>query len=401
MNQSVVQRVVSLGCQQPTVNSVSSRDHVMIHLDDDMIWPNSVRPLRDFWWDKVILTMILLILGVTGAQTIGSYLKSPEVKCLIEENHTRNEEDYLNQLCTGGNPIYLHGRSIVYFTVALLSGIQILWTLICGGHIESFKSSVSSMCLQRNSQTGLFEANDLETARYLESQLHSKILTCTYITFKLSQFIVCIPSIMVPLFLFEVGADITFTCSSGTFHFQQWPLTVSEIFCTYEEIASLQLLQWVNMVALVVIMVATLCGALLLIYRFHSFDYKKIAAFLLRTGLRREHYKPYDHYSMASCKGLCFKLLRNNIQHQETASWDMMFLIIRQYETNHKIGEALLNCLINVHIDYLAECTCAQMQKATNHVHDHHHLEETTDDSTKHGCSHHHLEEAIEGIYIT
>ena len=39
--------------------------------------------------------MILLILGVVGAQTVGSFLKNAEVKCLIEENHTKNEEEYL------------------------------------------------------------------------------------------------------------------------------------------------------------------------------------------------------------------------------------------------------------------------------------------------------------------
>ena len=44
----------------------------------------------------------------------------------------------------------------------------------------------------------------------------------------------------------------------------------------------------------------------------------------------------------------------------------MMSLIIRQYETNKKLGEALLNCLISVYLDFLAEYTCAQMLKVTD-----------------------------------
>ena len=361
----------ALASQQPTESLSSSQ--VAIQMEDDKSRSKQITPLRDFWWDKVILTMILLILGVTGAQTFGSFLKNTEAKCLIEENHTKNEEDYINQLCTGATPSHQYGRSVIYFAIALLSGIQFFWTLVCSGRIESFKSTISTMSLRRNPKTGLFEANDLESARYLECQLCSQTLTYTYVTFKIFQLLLCFPSIIVPFFVFEIGTDIVFMCSSQSLNMEQWPLTASVIFCSYEEIASLQLLRWVNMAALFVIMPTIICGIIILIYHFHSFDHKQIASFLLQTGLKRKHYIPYR--DKVSWKKFCCTCAQSNdnSQHLNSASWDMTFLLIRQYETNKKSGEALLDCLINVHLDFLAECTCAQMHKVTNDEHQHNH----------------------------
>ena len=394
--QSLFRSVTSaVANQQPADCS----DHTAIQLDVDK---KPITPLRDFWWDKVILTMILLILGVASAQTVGSFLKNTEAKCLIEENHTKNEEEYINQLCTGAAPSHLYGRPIVYFAIALLSGMQLFWNLICSGHIESFKSTVSSMSLKRNPKTGQFEASDLESARYLERQLHSRTLTCTYFVTKCIQLILCAPSVLAPFLLFEVGTDIAFICSSRAFSIQQWPLSASEIYCTYEELASLQLLRWINMAALLVIVLAIICGISVLIYRFHSLDHKKIASFLLRTGLKRKHYIPFR--DKASWKNyFCCLQSGHSAHHQITASWDMTFMIIRQHETNKESGEALLDCLISVHLDFLAECTCAQMLKVTDRkgedgqnvtdgIQDNHeHVTNENEDNN------HHLEETIKG----
>ena len=242
--------------------------------------------------------------------------------------------------------------------------MQLFWNLICSGHIESFKSTVSSMSLKRNPKTGQFEASDLESARYLERQLCSRTLTCTYFFTKGVQLLFCVPSIVVLFFLFEVGTDIAFICSSRAFSIQQWPLSAFDIYYTYEELASLQLLHWINMAALLVIVLAIFCGISVLIYCFHSFDHKQIASFLLRTGLKRKHYIPFRDKS--SWKKFCCVQSSHSVHHQITASWDMTFMIIRQYETNKESGEALLDCLISVHLDFLAECTCAQMLKVTD-----------------------------------
>ena len=118
------------------------------------------------------------------SRAIGSFLQNTDAKCLIEENHTTNEEEYINQLCTGAAPSRLYGRPIIYLAIALLSGLQLFWSLICSGRIESFKSTVNSMSLKRNPKTGQFEASDLESSRYVERQLCSRVLTCMYLSSK-------------------------------------------------------------------------------------------------------------------------------------------------------------------------------------------------------------------------
>ena len=396
--QNVVRSATSVIANQ---QSVGRNGHVVIQLDDDH--KKSATPLYDFWWDKVIWTMILLILGVTGVQTIGSFLMNTGAKCLIEMNHTMNEEVYINQLCTGAAPSRLYGRPIIYLAIALLSGMQLFWSLICSGRIESFKSTINSMSLNRNPKTGQFEASDLESSRYLERQLCSRVLTCTYFIFKGVQLVFSIASIILPFFLFEVGMDTAFVCSRTAFSFQQWPLSASEIYCTYVELANLQLLLWVNMAALLVIVLAIICGIFMLIYRFHSFDHKQIASFLLRTGLKRKHYTPFR--DRTSWRRLCCMHCQGNdtVPHRIRASWDMIFLIIRQYETNKMLGEALLNCLISVHLDFLAECTCAQMLKFTDHKSEDGQNnttdgnQQTENETDANEGPHHHLERTIKG----
>jgi hypothetical protein len=97
----------------------------------------------------------------------------------------------------------------------------------------------------------------------------------------------------------------------------------------------------------------------------------------------------------------------------------MMFLIIRQYETNKKLGEALLNCLISVHLDFLAECTCARMLKGTDRKReDGQNSKKGTDRKSEDGQNnttdgnqqnvtdaheehHHHLEKTVEGKHTS
>ena len=73
-----------------------------------------------------------------------------------------------------------------------------------------------------------------------------------------------IASIIVHFFLFEVGMDTAFVCSRTAFSLQQWPLSASKIYCTCVELANLQLLLWLNMGALLVIVLAIICGIFML-----------------------------------------------------------------------------------------------------------------------------------------
>ena len=144
--------------------------------------------------------MILLLLGVTSAQTIASYLQRSTVKCYVSSSEfSESIQAYINELCAGEIPNYgKYFQIAIYAEVSLLSGLQIFWILICNGHHESFKSAVSSMNLGRNTTTGQFEASDLETVRYLERKLGSSILFSIYILFKLVlQFIICVTGISI------------------------------------------------------------------------------------------------------------------------------------------------------------------------------------------------------------
>ena len=314
--------------------------------------------LHDFWWDKVILTIIVLLLGVTSAQTIASYLGGDTVKCYVSDDEfTLSIQAYIDELCAGEVPTYgKYFELAIYAEVSLLSSLQVFWVLICNGRHESFKSAISSMKFVRNTTTGQYEASDLETVRYLERKLDSSVLFSTYILFKLVlQFILCITGIYVSFIHQLHFSDSTlFKCTNATFHSKlQWPLSNPETYCSYNELSSTQYLRWFNLVSLIVIMIAIVCGVMYLSFNRHWLNYKTVARFMRHTGLRREHYV----VAKTQCCCWCYPYLYTH-QENKHISYDLMFQLLRLYGTNYKTAGAVFSILIENHLEYITEENC-------------------------------------------
>ena len=140
--------------------------------------------LREFFWDKVISTVLVLIFGVTSIETVASYFNNAILTCLIAENYTETVQTYMNQICTEELPNYGNiFKIILYVQVIALSGLQVFWTQVWGGYIDMFRSAIGSMSLKRDRMTGRFPESDFATARlYLEKNFKDAALTSTYIT---------------------------------------------------------------------------------------------------------------------------------------------------------------------------------------------------------------------------
>ena len=314
--------------------------------------------LHDFWWDKVILTMIVLLLGVTTAQTIASFIQTNTVKCFITGvEFSESVQAYIDEFCMGEIPNYGRFFQIsIYAEVSLLSGLQIFWILICNGHHESFKSAVSSMNLARNTTTGQFEASDLETVRYLERKLNSSILFSIYIVFKLVlQFIICVIGISISfIHQLQFSESIVFKCTNMTLSSKlQWPLSNPETYCSYGELSSIQYLRWFNVVSLIAIMIAILLGVTYLLFNRHWLDYKTVARFMRHTGLRREHYV----VARTQCCCWCYPYLCT-IQETKHIAYDLMFQLLRLYGTNYRTAGTVFSILIENHLEYITEENC-------------------------------------------
>ena len=327
-------------------------------IDIDSQTHKNLNRLHDFWWDKVILTMIVLLLGVTSAQTIASYLHDDTVKCYVsDEEFSEGVQAYIDELCTGEVPNYgKYFQIAIYAELSLLSGLQIFWIVICNGHHESFKSAVSSMNLSRNTTTGQYEASDLETVRYLERKLGSSVLFFIYILFKLVlQFILCVTGISVSfIHKLQFSNSIVFKCTNGSVSSKsQWPLSNPEIYCSYSELSSAQYLRWFNLASLTVITIAIICGVIYLCFNRHWLDYKTVARFMRHTGLRREHYV----VAKTQCCCWCYPYLYTH-QDNKHISYDLMFQLLRLYGTNYRTAGAVFSILIENHLEYITEENC-------------------------------------------
>ena len=380
----------------------------IIQMEDDGIKQKIIH-LRDFFWDSVITTIIVLIFGVTSVQAIASYFDNGHLQCWTTENSSAATNRYLNQLCRKDAPNYAKYFSIsLYAEVALLSGFHIFWNQIWRGRIENFKCTISSMSLNRSSTTGHFEPSDYEAVRYLERNLESTALTWTYMLKISGQIAVSVLSIWFLVFHPEMGFTseliLTFECNNATLLAGQWPLAAASTVCALTELSNLQILRWFNFATLVIVIFANVVGTYFLaysIYFYHTLDYKRVARFILYTGLRRDHYPEYHYksgcnrkYEMCSngCAHSCSFLVFSLCWWWKTTKclgncccclcaeenftrglipFDMSFLIVRLLGTNTKMGEALLNVLIENHLNYLIKNECSQVARLILVDHDH------------------------------
>ena len=272
---------------------------IQMDQEDNHYKRSKVIQLRDFFWDKVINTMIVLVFGVISVQAIASYFEEGGLKCVIAENHSRSVLDYINQLCYKDLPNYGKFYNILlYAEAALLSGLQLLfWS----GRIQSIKSTLASMSLTRNKTTGRFETSDYVLARYLEQTLDSSTaLMRTYIILKIFLAVVCLFGIGLLTFYpgleFTVNTVVAFECYNDTDVNGQWPLVEESVHCVLTELSNIQILRWFNFAALIVIFFAIIIGLIYLVYYlcyFRLVNYKKVARFELYTGLRGDHYPGY------------------------------------------------------------------------------------------------------------
>ena len=380
----------------------------IVQMDDGTSKSETVQ-LRDFFWDRIISTMLVLIFGVTFLQTIVSYFSNGELlRCVITENHTMSVQEYINQLCQKDVPNYGKFYNIaIYAEVALLSGLHVFWSQILNGRIESFKSTVASMSLQRSDTTGKYDSSDHDLARYLERNLESTALTWSYmlkiggqitVSFLCIAFLIFYPELG---FTYSVEPTLVFRCYNDSAVDGQWPLIDhNSVHCVLTELSNQHTLRWFNFAALVVIILANIVGTFLLAYSIYFYtllDYKRVARFILYTGLRRDHYPQYHYksgcnteYEMCgggcerSCNFLIFSLFwwcrtsqcsvclenkcccccgRRSCCSDENFTrgqipFDMTFLIVKLHETNTNLGEALLNVLIDNHLEYLIKNEC-------------------------------------------
>ena len=404
-----------------TMEAVKAAMAIIQMEHDGLDVKQKVIQLRDFFWDRVITTIIVLIFGVTSVLAIVSYFDDGGLRCWTPGNYSIAVIEYIDRLCRKDVPNYRKFYSVsLYAEVALLSGFHIFWNQVWSGRIENFKSTVASMSLKRNITTGYFESSDHEAVRYLERNLESTALTWTYMLKTGGQVTLSALSIGFLVFYPELGFSfaiepiLVFECNNQSLFEGQWPLAKPSINCALTELSNLQILRWFNFAALFIVIFANAIGTLFLaysIYFYHLLDYKRVARFILYTGLRRDHYPEYHYksgcdtkYEMCSngCSHSCNFLVFSLCWWCKTSKcslclgtcccpacgccdeenftrglipFDMSFLIVRLLGTNMKMGEELLNVLVDNHLDYLIKNECIKVKgQQVSRSNDHHSL---------------------------
>lgn len=308
-----------------------------------------LKRLSEFWWDRVILSMITVLLGITATQTIVSLIRSETVKCLIAENDTTSSSiiAYVNNICS--EQISYQYQMFVYAEVAVLSGLQVFWSLLHSGRLEDFRMTVNSMVFIRSSTQDQVESSDIQKARALEHRLRCPVLTVTYIFTKLVlQFLMAGAGIVWSVVILINRINILFECSKPID--SQWPLSSSKIDCVYTAVPALQFLLWINLSASIIIVLATVFGIVLVIKCFFENDCRPVALFMLETGLQIQHYRKVHFWK------------RKQLFKHTRVSLDMALLMKKFYGTNYSKGEALFNVLVYSYLEELTETVSTDLK---------------------------------------
>ena len=295
----------------------------------------------------------------------------------------------------------------IYVQVVALSALHVFWTQVWSGYVDTFKSAIGSMSLKRDRTTGRFPESDFATARYLENNFKDSALMWTYITKIAGQIVVSVIGISLTFYEgLEFDEILTFTCNSSAF--PDWPLSESDIQCThYEELQNLQILRWLNFSVQIVVIGANVCAVAMLgssIYFYNvNIGYKRVAKFVLYTGIRREHYPQYHGQSLKTSIGVLISLFNlkwyKNFRftlpeelkkfQEEQRQWDMMFLIRRLIATNSKQGGAFLDVLIDNYLDFLCENVCGEWYR---HYYDNKRIDSKERNNSKEDVDHGQIE---------
>ena len=203
----------------------AAKTEIQMDNDSESVTSGKAVELREFFWDKVISTMLVLIFGVTSIETIASYFNNEVLTCLVAENYTETVQSYMNQLCIEELPNYgKNFKIILYVQVVALSVLHVFWTQVWSGYVDTFKSAIGSMSLKQDRTTGRFPESDFATARYLENNFKDSALMWTYITKIAGQIVVSVIGIFLTFYEgLEFDEILTFTCNSSAF--PEWPLS--------------------------------------------------------------------------------------------------------------------------------------------------------------------------------
>ena len=249
-------------------------------------------PLREFFWDGVVLFATFGIIGLSAVNTVFQFVQDNKLACKVTDSAAASagaSTAYIDNYCYGDLPYiqYIPVFNVVIGT--LIAAPHFLWLNLAAKKFALFFTLATTLNLVPNPNTGTWNPVNNVIVQRVESvyDRDEYSILIGYFLKLITQMFLSVIGLFVVIVVFA-GGSVNFYCpkkfSNSTIP-DFWPLN-HPVECTYGTLQQLMFLRWIDVMFLGVIIIALILGFINGLFPRQSMEYLRgVAKFRLQSTL--------------------------------------------------------------------------------------------------------------------
>ena len=207
---------------------------------------NSAPRSREFFWDSIVLFVVLTVLALTGVDLAIEYIRGSSVECFHPQDTSRlsDVQNYINQICADIPLARLLPAAITIHAILIIAP-HYLWLNAFGAKLDFFFQHVYGLERTRDETTGEYPQKNYLISRQLYSAFTKSNKMYYGYLFKLALQLTVSAAGLAAILVGLNDYQETFPCSGNDFAENYWPLESRNetVRCVF---TSLRLLEQIN-----------------------------------------------------------------------------------------------------------------------------------------------------------
>lgn len=308
-------------------------------------------PLRDFFWDKVVLFLSSAIVALTAVDILTELLRGgSSIVCYVpaEFNVSDGQEAFTNSFCAQSVPDTQYLPIFVLIHGILIAAWHYIWRSSFSADLSLFLSLAGELNKLDDETTGSYPLRNLSIISKLESEFnpYSRRQIFTYYQFKLlAQLVIALISLLSTAFVFT-EFDVNFTCPQQGTDMATWPFPGQVVNCIFVSLRLFALVRVFDILLLVFIILALVWGLMWTLWRHpDQLGYRNVALFSFTTGLHSSFFVPRPMLlnPAAFCRGFFSRRILQELRLRfltPSIATDLDFLLLTLYRTESSLAHS-------------------------------------------------------------
>jgi hypothetical protein len=308
-------------------------------------------PVRDFFWDKVVLFLCSAIVALTAVDILTELLRGgSDIVCFIPEefNVSEGQEAFTNSFCAQSIPDTQYLPIFVLIHGVLIAAWHYIWRSSISADLSLFLSLASELSKLDDETTGSYPPRNLVIISKLQSKFnpYNRRQIFTYYQLKLlAQLVTALVSLLSSLFIFT-EFDVNFTCPSQGSDIASWPFPGEIVSCIFVSLRLFALVRVFDIFLLVNIMLMLIWGLIWSLWRHpHQLGYKNVSLFSFTTGLHSSFFVPRPMFlnPASFCRGFFSHRILQEFRLRfltPSIATDLDFLLMVLYKSESSLAHS-------------------------------------------------------------